>query len=115
MCIVRFAIPVVRAVFVRREDFLARLAHAITGDIGIRSGMLFLTTWTIPIVFAIGIQGVGCFARFAIPQMIAMNGRHIRLLAGRAEPIIFRANVIHRVMRFADRACPVVLAMLRFF
>ena len=63
----RRTIPVVRAVFVRREDFLARLAHAIAVDIGLRTGVLLLISRAIPGMFATGIQSVGCFARFAIP------------------------------------------------
>ena len=63
----RRTIPVVRAVFVRREDPFARLAHAIACDIGIRSGVLLLISRAIPGMIATGIQSEGCFARFAIP------------------------------------------------
>ena len=63
----RRTIPVVRAVFVRREDPFARLAHAIACDIGVRTGVLLLISRAIPGMIATGIQSVGCFARFAIP------------------------------------------------
>jgi hypothetical protein len=63
------------AIFVRREDFIAVGANAITVDIGIRSGVLAFVAGAVPIVFAIGIRGEGCLARFAIPIMIAVDGR----------------------------------------
>ena len=66
LCFIR-AIPEMSAVFVRREDPFARLAHAIACDIGIRSGVPLLISRAIPGMIATGIQSVGCFARFAIP------------------------------------------------
>ena len=109
------ACPVVLAGFIRCEDLIARPTYTIAVDIGIRSGMLAFVARTIPAVFATGIQSVNSFACFAVPTVITMSIRRICLLAGRAEPVIIRANVIHRVVRFADRTCPVMLAMLRFF
>jgi hypothetical protein len=108
------AVPEMFAIFVRREDFIAVGADAITVDIGIRTGMLAFVAGTVPIVFAIDIQGIGIFARFAIPIMIAMDGWHIHLLTGRAEPVITRTGFIHCVMGFANRARPIMLTVLCF-
>ena len=115
MRIVCCAVPVVLAGFVRCEDLIARPTYTIAVDIGIRSGVLAFVARTIPAVFATGIQSVNSFACFAVPTVLTMPIRRICLLTGRAEPVIVRANVIHRVVRFADRTCPVMPAMLRFF
>ena len=115
MRIVCCAVPVVFAGFVRCEDLIARPTYTIAVDIGIRSGVLFLICRAVPGMLAAGIQGEGCFACFAVPAVLTMPIRRICLLTGCAEPVIVRANVIHRVVRFADRTCPVMPAMLRFF
>ena len=107
----RRTIPVVRAVFVWREDFIARLAHAITVDIGIRSGMLLLISRTVPGMLTAGIQSVGIFARFAIPTVLTVRIRRVRLPAGWTEPAVIFASFVHRMMLFAARARPVMFTV----
>ena len=110
----RRTIPIVFAVFVRREDLSAIGTDAIAGNVGIRSVVLLSISGTVPVVVAVSIQGKVRCAFFAIPTVCAGNGRHIRLVTGRAEPIVLRTGFAHAVMRFAFRACPVMRAMLRF-
>ena len=63
----RRTIPVVRTVFVRREDLIARLAHIIACDIGIRTGVLLLISRAIPGMITTGIQSRSAPAGPAVP------------------------------------------------
>ena len=51
--------PEMVAVFVRREDFTARFADAVTVDVGIRTGVFLLISRAVPGMFAESIQSEG--------------------------------------------------------
>ena len=61
------AIPVMRAVFARRENLLAAGTDTITRSIGLRSGVLCFVAWTIPVMVAVGVQSICVLADIAIP------------------------------------------------
>lgn len=108
------AIPVMVALFVGRQDPLTIRTNAIAVDVGLRAVMLCTITGANPIVPAVSTQSISLLALFAIPQVIAMRIRRIRLLTVRTEPIILRTNVVHGVVCFAHGACPITVTMLRF-
>ena len=71
------AVPVMFAVFDRHQDLIARCAHAITRNVGLRTGVSLLIAGTIPILVAVSIRSIGLLAGFAIPVFAANKIGHM--------------------------------------
>ena len=65
------AVPEMSTVFGRHQDLIARCAHAITRNVGVRTGVFLLIAGAIPIMFAIDAQRIGFVALFTVPRVFA--------------------------------------------
>lgn len=107
------AVPVVRAVFVRRVDLRARFAQTITVNVDIRSGVLHVGRS--PIVIAVNVECIALLTLFAIPVVVARAARSPNTVALGANPISARADRVQRVTLSAFGAVPKVRAKFTDF
>ena len=73
--------------------------------------MLAFVARAVPIVFAVGTQGVNSFARFAVPTVFAVRSRRICPLTSRAVPIVIRTGFVYRVVFCTAGTIPEMFAV----